>query len=502
MFPKLNNFDKNKQNLQIQIYGQRLYADQTLYEYLLEFLLVFISPKGSNSIQNADDGFSFIVPENGENLTYFPSPRMGLKRFVFFERSEQEKRYNVDKDALEAQRDLLKRKINLGSSLTNKDYVLDVIQDLFYGFNAVIGKRSWFAQSLLPVSPELIFCEAMGKKQKREKIEYKHDLIDVDKDFEFNGHVFMARGGEVYFLHIVQGLKEAPEFEKGIIEGLKSMVTSVPQLSILAEYIQKQWQDFQYEDLSNDSEVDGIRFVKKDAKWIPKNYSKRAKNSVIELSNLLQSELDPFEKIELVGKLIALQIIRMMCLQSSLVLSNDDQQEWLLDFTDDSKGSIRKMAVESYRQVEENVFRAVHHADIESYKGDDANKDEMGIFNSALKDTSRLVRKLAKDINLLIPPKGANMRFSLDEELIKILVVSLIEPGERLLFSTFLEKCYEHFKIVIGPNESLKHFTEIQELDLGAFDSNEYIFQQLLKSCGYLRNLSDATSIVENPFKG
>jgi len=500
MFPKINNFDKGKQNLQIQIYGQRLFVDQTLFEYLLEFLLVFISPKGSNNIQNADAGFSFNVPENGEDLTYYPSPRMGLKRFVFLERSEQEKRFNIDKDSLEAHRYLLKNKMS--SSSTNKDFVLDVLQDLFYGFNAVIGKRSWFAQSLLPVSPELIFCEAIGKKSKREKLAYSHNSSDVDKDFEFNSHVFMARGGEVYFLHIVQGIKEAPEYEQIIIEGLKNMVTSVPQISLIADYIQDQWENYQYDEISNDREVDGIRFIKKDAKWIPKNYAKRAKNSVIELSNLLQCELDPFEKIELVGELIALQIIRMMCLQSSLVLHNTDQQEWLLDFTDNSKGYIRKLSVESYRRLEENVFRAVHHADIDSYKGDDANKEDMKIYNSALKDTSRLVRKLAKDINLLIPPKGANMRFSLNEELIKILVISLIKPGERLLFSTFLDKCYEHFKIIIGPNEALKHFTEIQELNLGAFDSNEYTFQQLLKDCGYLRNLSDATSIVENPFKG
>lgn len=45
MFPKCDYEEIKKDNLSIQAFGKRLYADQTVYEYLLEFLLVYSSDK-------------------------------------------------------------------------------------------------------------------------------------------------------------------------------------------------------------------------------------------------------------------------------------------------------------------------------------------------------------------------------------------------------------------------------------------------------------------------
>jgi hypothetical protein len=71
-----------------------------------------------------------------------------------------------------------------------------------------------------------------------------------------------------------------------------------------------------------------------------------------------------------------------------------------------------------------------------------------------------------------------------------------------MLLNTFLEKCYEHYKMVIGPKEAKLHWSEKIDFDLSPFNDNLEKFQQILKDSGFLRDLSDATSIVENPFKG
>ena len=218
---------------------------------------------------------------------------------------------------------------------------------------------------------------------------------------------------------------------------------------------------------------------------------------------MLSSLINPLEKIDLLGSLIILQIMRMMCLQASEKLENEDNLEWVIDLTNDPNGQIRKIATSSYLRVEENVFRAVHTADIDSYiKNAKTKRSEPDIYEDASKDTNRLIRKLGKDIDFIIPPKGANMRFSFNEELIKLLVIILIEPGERMLLNTFLEKCYEHYKIIIGPKEAKLHWSEKADFDLSSFNDNLEKFQQILKDSGFLRDLSDATSIVENPFKG
>ena len=111
-FPKYKNYKISSQNPQIQIYGHRIYKDQTLYEYLLEFLLVFISPKSEEktdfeSIKDKGFYFNEVSTDERGQIFYYPTPRMGLKRFIFFNRSDIEKRFEVDRHALHHHRNHL-----------------------------------------------------------------------------------------------------------------------------------------------------------------------------------------------------------------------------------------------------------------------------------------------------------------------------------------------------------------------------------------------------------
>ena len=95
------------------------------------------------------------------------------------------------------------------------------------------------------------------------------------------------------------------------------------------------------------------------------------------------------------------------------------------------------------------------------------------------------------------------MRFSLSEEVVKFLVLSLIPPKGMLTLDAFVEKLYEHFGMVIGPKE---YRTEMEKgylqpfSELSFLEDNLHAFAGKLKGCGFLRDLSDATSIVENPY--
>ena len=503
IFPELAGRKITEENIQIQTYGQRLYKDQTLYEYLLEFLVIFCSPKNTGKgIIDSKSAFKFPMNPESEKIVYYPSPRMGLKRFTFLKRSELEKRFKVDIDALEEHRGLLDEKINVDAPAFNSECVVDILQDLLYGFNAIIGKRSWFAQSLLPVAPELIFCEAIGKKADRGSMDEEVELKDIDGKFNFTDRAFMARGGEVYFLHVLQGLEERPDLKEELECLLFELVNNVPQLSSIAKFIQNTWRDEKYTELVSEEGdlLNKIDYVTKNMEWIPDTYRIRSANTVSELRNLLGSSINILEKIDMLSSLIALQIIRMMCLQAQIKLEGMDNCEWLIDVINDPGNQIRKLAVSSYERLEENVFRAVHQANIDAYNNIHQRYVE-SIYEDASKDTNRLIRKLGKQLGFIVPPKGGNMRFGINEELVKVIVLAIVPPGERMLYTTFLTKCYEHFKIIIGSKEAQKHWVGNNHLDLTMFNVNSEKFQDLLKSCGFLRDLSDSTSIVENPFQ-
>ena len=66
----------------------------------------------------------------------------------------------------------------------------------------------------------------------------------------------------------------------------------------------------------------------------------------------------------------------------------------------------------------------------------------------------------------------------------------------------FLEELYKKYRIIIGPTQYKKCNNEDMDVTLAnSFNKNVLAFQEFLKSTGFLRELSDATSIVINPYK-
>ena len=86
-----------KRSISAEIYGNRFYADQTLYEYLIEFLLIFVS--ADDDPVNPKEKLRFHSPEAVGNLSYTVEPRMGLKRFIFFDKNKKNDVIKIDQDA-------------------------------------------------------------------------------------------------------------------------------------------------------------------------------------------------------------------------------------------------------------------------------------------------------------------------------------------------------------------------------------------------------------------
>ena len=95
------------------------------------------------------------------------------------------------------------------------------------------------------------------------------------------------------------------------------------------------------------------------------------------------------------------------------------------------------------------------------------------------------------------------MRLSLNERLVKVLVLTLIGPSQKVMLDYFMELLYEHYGIIID-RKAYEHAIEEGIMhplsDYSFMDQNRNAFTKLLKDCGFLRDLSDATCIVENPF--
>ena len=152
---------------------------------------------------------------------------------------------------------------------------------------------------------------------------------------------------------------------------------------------------------------------------------------------------------------------------------------------------------------EESILKYIDMG-IERYisDSDEAEKDKKR--KDAEKDTTRLIRKLGKSMGIIKPLNGADMRFTLSEDIIKFLVMSLIPAGDKVTFDRFLDLLYDHFEMVISPVHYERAVAENKMLPQGSaafLTANQSAFAMKLKNCGLLRDLSDATAIVENPYE-
>ena len=502
MFPNCDYEEIKKDNLAIQAFGKRLYADQTVYEYLLEFLLVYSSDKEKIEGENVTYKGAYQFHKNLEELKYYANPRIGLKRFIFFDKSKKENRFLIDKKNYEEIVDILEKNIE---GTKDKRAIVEMIQDSFYGFSAVLKSRSWFAQSLLPVAPELIFTESIGEKSVRGRLKYQQEpLNDTEKKFQFSRHSFMARGGEVYYLHLLQGLQKRGELRERLEKYLGKLVHAVDSLGKLGAFIQDKWE--QQEDIISEEQ---IRIY--ECAYIPKGYERRSGYSCEELVNFLSTSMNELDKIEYLGIGMMLQIFRMMYEQAHLRIGEDRMPLWLIDVSQGNK-NIKTLAEQSFITFKETILAANNVGlcnlndikETKNYKKYSNEEQELKLMKDAEKHTTALVNRLGKEIKLMIPLRGGKERMTFSEEIVTFLVTALLKPSQKVTVDTFYKKLFEHFGIVIGSRYAREYcrenrMTQNYEID---FKENEQGFLKLLKNCGYLRELSDATAIVFNPYEG
>ena len=500
-FPSDADTSNGSDNMAIKLFGDRIYADQSLYEYLIEFLLVFISPKDKDKKL---DTMAFHSDINKE-LVYHIKPRMGLKRFIFYNRSKKDVTIPVDEKAYKEILQILQRKIEeSGVEADKAESAIEAIQDLFYGYAAVIKNRSWTAQSLLPIAPELIFCEAMINKKERLKLSNGSNNPsdeDIEMKFDFSRHNFMARGGEVYYLHILQALQTCDLDTRVRLEGLiKNLVTSSGEnFSKLANWINDSWLE------EKNIEPDKL-YIKKQIGFIPATgYINCGKDTVFELINYLSNDMNPITRIELLAKGVVLQIMRMMCRRTTEFLGITPSP-WIVDLRSKKAGNtVMKISSSSYRKTEELFICAINKITsnyLDENEGDLKLKTPFEYLSRSKTHTLNMFKRLGKEMQLIIPLKGGHERFSLSEDLVKFIVLSIVKPQGKMTFDMFLDNVYYNYNIVIGAKQ-YKKCTSTINLDAeqaSSFAYNELQFQDFLKNTGFLRDLSDATSIVSSPY--
>ena len=504
MFPNIDIGKDAQYPLSSYLFGHRMRSNQTDIEYLIEFLQVMLAKKKLEDM--TDEYFPKIPRGQDREIEYYPEAAIVLKRFIFFPNSKPEGKLPVDKDAYQA---CIKSLVqNVDGDDNRSKQIVAIIQDLFYGFNATAQNRSWFDKNMLPICPEVILPEGMGVKSRNEnedrgRLVFERGNAAVDNKFSYNRYTYMCRGGEIYYLHLLSSANQQDDaFRAKLGSRFKALICdSYPQFSELSKFIKNTWANYMM------VEPDDVTIPKKNLNMIPRAFSCRDAYTAKEVYTLLSNNIDPFDKLNILADTIILQLLRVMFAAASAVVKNR-KAPWVIDVSQHNP-EMRKLAVDGFSSNEACVVDYIymgyaHYEDrLKAPRGSSTKTKEQKHVDDAASDSYKLFRKLAKNLGLLVPIKGPNMRLSLNERLVKVLVLTLIGPGQKVTVDYFMELLYEHFGMIVDRNAyecAIEEGIMSPLSDYTFMDRNRDAFTKLLKECGFLRDLSDATCIVENPF--
>ncbi len=524
-FPYTPDDVKALQNPAIQLYGNRLFSDQTVSELLSEFLLMAFSPKqaGRATFETALPSLEQLCTWDNTPLKYAPKTRLNLKLFSFLGASRLDSRHQTHRDHHKLLIEKLHSQIQV-EDLEHKQDIIRTIENLFLGFQGAGSGRTWCAQSFLPISSGFLSGESIWKETKadRDNVNDWSELIEKRSSyFDMNQHLFFARGGELLYLQVCNALRQPyrriatwcqdgafqlsadeqnPKWlHSQLNEALLNLMNFCPDtLTALAEFIDTRLDPVTPE--SMDGPESNRRFVF--AGWCNAESWQEGYLFAVDLLRLMQSNIDVMERIYLLETACSMQVLRTLAMQSMRLMNGTKScigpdYRLAVSAPEENRPVIRRLSQQSVKAVEKIIFQSLRSNAI------NLPEDE-GERNKKLKHAdryygSKLFVGLSKRLGFVVPKRGSGARFVLNEQLLRLLVVTTVPVGGRLTFDTFKELLERRHGLVFDA-KGLDRASE-RLCGKGIYlpaDTDQWL-QEMLEAAGFLIHLSDSCALIHNP---
>lgn len=509
-------------NPAIKLFGRRFFADQTALELLAELLLVLHSPKLIGD-ERLDD--HLLLPPRNQllhwparaALFYQPKMRLNLKLFAFLGSSKLDTRHSSHRQHYKQLLQQMKDKMDTANAVS-KDDVLRGLENLFQGFQGAGLSRTWCAQTFLPVSPGVLASETIWKNTGATKA----GVTSWDEAlpfFDSSQRVFLARGGEVLYLQICNALGQdeariaswikrnqfgfdrdetSPALVHTVLSKVLPRITnqSPPGLEELASWI---------DHLDSQPAAGADENKRAKCGWCPEESWAEGYLFAVELARICRANIDPIERIELLVIGCALQVLRSLCAQSVRYDPSlgDDRKDnggalgfaWIIAGPTQRDRASWKLSERNLMSVQNLIYSALRNEDIL------ALTDEKDYAEADRRYGHKLFLSLAKKIGFVVPQRGPGAHFTLNDKILRYLVLALIRPGQKCTLDSFKSALYKHYGMAFA-GDQLKQacrWSDLAPLE-DAISPSASWFEEMLRTAGFLVHLSDACSLVQNPF--
>lgn len=525
VFPVQANAENNPA---IRLFGRRLFNDQLPLEFLLELLLVIRSPK---RIGDASESFTTPLPAFAEILTwrpraqlhYAPKARLNLKLFAFMGASRLDSRHESHREHYKELLERLEASTRVPEPGGEGD-VLRALENLLLGFQGSGFGRTWCAQNFLPVCPAFLAGETLWNETAafRQPPQDWGAVLDSKDDYlAMNKHRFLARGGEVLYLQICNALRvpeeklrawaeeaavhlEPEELNpaslqaqlQGALGGIFDQCPST--VSEIAEFIDSGVESATA--AATDTERGEPHFVA--AGCCAAESWREGYLFAVDLLRVCKADLDLIERLQLLESACAVQVLRSLGAQSARQLAGEQADAWpgyrlVVTAPGEAPMALKRLSRNTAKGMEKLIYRAIRH----DWTGPaDEEEREKLLKEADRRYGGKLFIGLAKRIGLMVPRRGAGARFTLNERLLRLLVVTTVPVGGRMTFDRFKRLVEARHGWVFDAEgfERASAWLDGSRWRFGKSDTDEWL-PEMLEAAGLLIQLSDSCALVENP---
>lgn len=522
-------------NPAIRLFGLRFVRDQTLVEYLSEFLAVALSKKQigqgepiATPLPDFETLCEWAIALGPQPLRYRPPVRLSLKLLAFLSSSPVNKRHDVHSKHYAELAQLLESSIV--SIRQDPEGVRECIEDLLQGYQGAGPTRTWCAQTFYPVAPSLLTQETIWKETAARRgslRDWKESLDPFAAYYSTTSRDFLARGGEVLYLQLCNvfsipqddisafvrrmGLavqKEETDLRQ-LHESLQAGIRDLygqhsDPLDRLVSYID-QLDPHTYERTNDDSRA-------LTCEWCPRDSYPEGYLFAVEINRLMSAALDCVDKLDLLMTGCALQVLRSLCAQSARYFQEESRlavrdglgYAWIFSPTSSSRQQ-RLTSQRNLQVIQGMIHGALRNEALREHVGQATHGNEKE-FSGSYKEADdkyghKLLIALGKRLGVIIPKKGPTARFVMPDTVLRYMVLTLLRPGERQTYKNFLARLYCHYGIAVEGTQLLNAmvWSGLPATNFAHYHRESWL-SEMLRAGGFLTELSDACSIVHNPF--
>ena len=515
-------------NPAILLFGKRLFHDQSPTEFLVELLLVVNASKrigrDGSPFTAALPGYETILGwPAGELLHYAPRARLNLKLFAFMGASRLDSRHETHRTHYKELLERLLANVRVTEAGSEND-VLRTLENLLLGFQGAGSGRTWCAQTFMPICPGLLAGETIWSESvaRRKSPENWSDLMqDHSSYFATNKRLFLARGGELLFLQICNALRQPHETvakwvkESGVHlelteqdpawlhaelqRELRRLLDQCPQtLTEIADFLDSGVEPATAR--ATDTADGSPRYV--EAGWCAAESWKEGYLFAVDLLRLCGADLDVVERLLLLESACTMQVLRSLAVQSARHCHSEHSVSWpgyrlAVSAPTEENQAVKRISRRTAKAAERLVFHALRSGDVPLPH--DALKREKVLKEADRRYGGKLFTGMAKRIGLLVPRRGAGVRFTLNEQLLRLLVVTTVPVGGRLTYDRFKALVEARHGLVFDSDGFARASMWADGAGQVLVNNIDVWLQEMLAAAGLLIHLSDSCALVVNP---